>query len=299
MEKLSDNEKKVRSYYEDVWSDPFKMERGGEDLYLGCHYGLWEKGIKNKKEAFLNMNDFVGRLICLDNNKKMKILDAGCGVGATSIYLAKKYPNIDFTGITLAPSEVLLAKKLQKEKQVNNTEFIVENYLDTGLPDNYFDGVFALESLCYTQNQKTFVNEMYRVLKSGGKIAILEGFLKDDTPFNPIMKKIFNAFLVRRSVPALESLTAFKSYMLMAGFEKIDIMDLAEKGNVGAPRIQVYVNFLINFFRFLSSQLKMSLNLKNYEPTKDLNYVRGAAFLEYFLGLSKKTGYFAITAVKK
>ena len=114
MKKMTSDEKKVRDFYENYWT--IRTQRNDENLILGYHYGYYERGINNWKEAVLNMNDFVGKLIGLDNNKKMEILDAGSGPGFVSNYLASKFPNINFKGITLSSKEVELATKMKKEK---------------------------------------------------------------------------------------------------------------------------------------------------------------------------------------
>ena len=179
-EELDYVERKIREYYDNIWSPPILIRDRVDNPLLGFHYGFYEKGIKNREEAAINMNDYVGRLLNLDN-RKGRIIDLGCGIGSTIIYLAMKYPNIKFFGITLATSEINFAEKLQREKQVKNAEFILGNFVKTNFSDEYFDGVYALESFCYALNKKYLCNEMKRILKSGGKLVIIDGFFKDNS----------------------------------------------------------------------------------------------------------------------
>jgi predicted RNA methylase len=48
--------------------------------------------------------------------KNLSILDAGCGIGSTSVYLSEKYENSTFFGIMLTKSELEIANKLKKQK---------------------------------------------------------------------------------------------------------------------------------------------------------------------------------------
>jgi tocopherol O-methyltransferase len=78
------NEEDVIRYYERFWS---KTELWWEtDKTLAIHFGYYEKGIRSHTEAVLHMNDVTWQLLRLNGDKPCQILDAGCGVGGTSIY---------------------------------------------------------------------------------------------------------------------------------------------------------------------------------------------------------------------
>jgi len=296
MEKIIATEKKIKDYYEDIWSPPVHIDGRDEDPLLGFHFGYYEKGIKTWKEAAINMNDFVGRLLKLNNNKNIEILDARCGTGAASIYLAIKYPKVNFTGITLAHAEVDFANKIQKEMQVENTKFLVKSYTNTGFPKSYFDAVFALESFCYAPIKKDFILEMKRVLKPDGKLVVLDGF-RTDRALAPFMQNVYNSFLSRRSVPNLISLKDFKSYLKIEGFKEITILDLAKSNGIVYNFLQV--DFLKYLLDFLQTQFKKLIKSKAYKLEENVDYKLGALVPELFLGISKKFGYYAITAVKE
>jgi len=169
----SDIEKEIQNFYQSLWSDPAKINRSGQNILLGYHYGFYEKGIKNIKEAMMNMYEYINRLLELDDRTSMNILDAGSGIGYTSIYLAHKHSNCIFHGITLTSNELKIAKSLQKKNLIDNVQFKQGSYMNSRYPDNFFDRIFALESLIYAPNKKEFLNEMHRNLKSNGKLIIV------------------------------------------------------------------------------------------------------------------------------
>ena len=153
---MTDAEDYVADYYEGIWRHFVRWWRA--DKTLGLHWAFYEEGIKNFEEAILNLNEFVGKLLDLNDKTKMEILDAGCGVGGTSIYLANKYKNVNFTGVTITPGQIELAKKFAKERNANNTTFLLKNYIDTGYPDGFFNGAFAIESASYAPDKRAFVD---------------------------------------------------------------------------------------------------------------------------------------------
>ena len=120
--KLTELENEAKDYYDMVWSNPNRICQLGREL-LSWHFGFYEKGINNSNEAKINMMDYVGRLLELDDESFMKLLDAGSGVGSTSIYLAKKYSNCVFHGITISYYESILAGILQKKTKLVMYDF--------------------------------------------------------------------------------------------------------------------------------------------------------------------------------
>jgi ubiquinone/menaquinone biosynthesis C-methylase UbiE len=291
--KLSEEEKKIMDYYEKLWSFPIQLKNRVENPLLGFHYGFYEKGIKNWEEAAINMNDLVGRLLHLDN-KKGQIIDLGCGSGSTLAFLALKYPNIKFHGITLASSEANFAKNLQKEKNLDNIEITLGNFVRTNYSNGRFDGIYALESFCYAKDKIELLDEMKRLLKSGGKLVIIDGFLTD-RPFGSFMKVVYQSLLSRRSVPHLMSVNDLELY-LKKEFKGVNFLDLSKNSGILYNFLQQdYIRIFIKFFYI---QLKRTVFGKTYVPKKDMDYLWGALVPELFLGINKKIGYYAITAIK-
>ena len=289
-----DVKERIIYWYEKHWEPGFiKWWKGYETLAL--HDGLHQKGIRSFEEALLNMNDFVAKLLELDKfeDKNAKILDAGCGVGGTCIYLGNKFPNINFIGITISRKQVELARKFAKEKNFNNnTNFLLMDYMKTDFPDNYFDGVFALESISYAPNKKAFIEEMYRILKPGGKLVIICPAIKKN-PLNPILEKIYKWYHMGRgnpySFPVLKNLLNY----LREGFSNIRVMDLSRNiiwSEVRSTLISIPYTFLILFKKLFKG--------KKYDASKDPAFYLAVAILTPIMGLSRTSGYYAIKGSK-
>ena len=195
--KLTELENEAKDYYDMVWSNPNRICQLGREL-LSWHFGFYEKGINNSNEAKINMMDYVGRLLELDDNSFMNILDAGSGVGSTSLFLAKKFSNCIFHGITISYYESIIAGILQKRNDISNVRFQQGSYMNTSYKKNFFDRIFTLESVIYSPNKKEFVKEMYRILKPNGKIIILDIFPKK-YQFNFLTIKIDNYLYQRKN----------------------------------------------------------------------------------------------------
>jgi len=112
--------------------------------------------------------------------KPKLVLDVGCGIGGTSRYLAKTYPDAQVTGITLSPNQVKRGTVLAAERGLENVEFKVMNALKMDYPDDSFDLVWACESGEHMPDKKAYVDEMVRVLKPGGTLVLATWCQRDE-----------------------------------------------------------------------------------------------------------------------
>lgn len=109
-----------------------------------------------------------------------KILDLGCGEGWAPLYFARSGAFVNCCDIS--PKSIELAKKYAEAnglKDKINAE--VMNAEELKYKDNYFDCVFMNATLHHCDVEKVS-NEIKRVLKPGGKAAIIE-----DNAYHPVL----------------------------------------------------------------------------------------------------------------
>ena len=287
-----DVKERIIYWYEKHWEPGFvKWWKGYETLAL--HDGFHQRGVRSFEEALLKMNDFVGELLNLSGYEKARILDAGCGVGGTSIYLGNKFPNISFTGITISRKQVEMARKFADERNFNNnTEFLLMDYMNTTFPDDYFDGIFALESISYAPNKRDFIREMHRILKPGGRLVIICPAIKRN-PLNPVLERVYRWYHSGRgnpfSFPVLKNLLNY----LEEGFSNINVIDISKNimwSEVRAFLISIPYVFLVLFRKLLKG--------KRYDASKDPSFYLAVAILSPIMGMSGTSGYYALTGKK-
>lgn len=98
------------------------------------------------------------------------VLEIGCGMGIDSSELARR--GSDVTGIDLTERGIALARKNFEQQELKGT-FKVMNAEALEFPENHFDCVYSFGVLHHTPNTNTAINEVYRVLKKGGKCFIM------------------------------------------------------------------------------------------------------------------------------
>jgi ubiquinone/menaquinone biosynthesis C-methylase UbiE len=293
MDSLTDEEKKIQDYYDNIWMNEIKINQKYMDV--GYHYGFYDKGFITYYDAAQNMNNYIGTLLGLSNEESLKILDVGCGVAATSRYLAKRYPNCHFTGISLGTEEIKLAQKRQKEQQIENVIFFPRNYTNTRFQNNSFNNAFAIESIVYAVNKKDVITEISRVLKHGGKFVIIDAFLKVNPPWNPFLNNLYDLDLQKRAVPTFITLQEMISILESEGFSDITIHDLYKI----IKAYYFFGGFFYGFTHLFSSQIKQLMYQRKIKSDNDSKQrMLGAALIELLLGVTKKLGYYSITAKK-
>lgn len=140
------------------------------------HYGFWERDTKTLKQAVENTNILAAQR--LDLREKDYVLDAGCGVGGTSIYLATKY-GVKVVGITLSSVQSAQATKLAEKNLARDmVSFEIMDFQDMRFQDCTFDKIVAIESVGHAQDKRKFFLEAYRVLKPRGKIVTMDPLLR-------------------------------------------------------------------------------------------------------------------------
>jgi tocopherol O-methyltransferase len=185
------------------------------------HYGFWNNKIKSHQEALLNVNKFLADTVKIKSDDI--ILDAGCGIGGSAIWLAQNY-NVRVDGITISEKQLKEAKNLSTKYKVDHVYFYKRDFLNTGFNENSYSVVWAIESVCHAEDKKDFIKEAYRLLKNGGRLIVDDGFLLR-SPKNKHEQKDLDAFLEGMALSNLAFETDFKKSFEDVGFKNIKIYD--------------------------------------------------------------------------
>jgi tocopherol O-methyltransferase len=178
------------SLYEDVW---------GEHI----HHGYWDTpNDRNRHDAQVRL---VDKLIEFGPVPRgARILDAGCGIGASAVLLAR---DLDATveGITLSTEQVRRAmEKARTGGVADRVRFQMMDALGTDYPTGSFDVVWALESCELMPDKRRFLAECFRVLKPGGTLLVATWCARDDrldASETRLLQRIYRDFVVSHVLP--------------------------------------------------------------------------------------------------
>ena len=103
------------------------------------------------------------------------VLEAGCGVGAQTIILARNSPNAKFTSIDLSEESLCAARERVSSQGFTNVTFHQSDIFHLPYEDNSFDHLFLCFVLEHIPNPIEALLCLRRVLKRGGTITVIEG----------------------------------------------------------------------------------------------------------------------------
>ncbi|HEY9833636.1 MAG TPA: methyltransferase domain-containing protein [Stenomitos sp.] len=154
------------------------------------HHGYYGPTGKEKKERRQAQIDLIEEMLTWAEVRNLgtvsgycpQILDVGCGIGGSSVYLAHKY-NAQTTGITLSPVQAKRATQRAQDAGLGTeVQFQVADALDMPFADNSFDLVWSMESGEHMPDKEKFLQECYRVLKPGGTFLMATWCHRPITP---------------------------------------------------------------------------------------------------------------------
>lgn len=107
-----------------------------------------------------------GLLSILELPERGVLLDAGGGTGRVAQWLVGKTGKLIITDLSL---------KMLKQAQEKRAMVTVNSHSERlPLPANYFDRIIMVDALHHVCNQQETADELWRVLKPGGRIVIEE-----------------------------------------------------------------------------------------------------------------------------
>lgn len=205
---------KITQTIADFWnqiSEGWKMIWGPH-----IHHGFYEDGKSSTPlEAQENLIEKLTALLKI--TPQDQILDAGCGMGGSSLFLAKKY-HVNVCGITLSQKQVAIAKQTAQLDHIKNVTFKVEDALSlSSFADNSFDLVWSLESCEQFYDKNLFLKQAYRVLKPGGQLMLATWCSSQDEYEGNLAKK-YRKLCLAFDLPYMPTMKHYCNLLTTNGF---------------------------------------------------------------------------------
>ena len=274
----------VKHYDACYWDYLFAWS-GRNDLAL--HYGYWDENTHSHSQSLLNKNQKLYE--AADIKSSDYVLDAGCGIGGSSIWMAKNHAN-NLKAITISAKQAYYAGRHAKRHGVaEQIDFEVSDFCQTPYADETFDVVWGLESICHALNKADFIREAFRVLKKGGRLVVCDGFLMQREVADedwPAMVDCLDGW----AVPNLCLRDEFTHILSDQGFENIKYDDITEQTLPSAE-------YMYKVAKRLEPVQKISQWLGLRSETQTANFKVGLAQLHLFQNKLVEYGIFSAQKV--
>lgn len=187
------------------------------------HHGYYENNVSmTPLQAQENLILQLAALLHLQPQDNL--LDVGCGVGGSSLYLAKNY-EVRVTGITLSSKQMELASLQRDMEGIGQVSFKLDDALTmTSIKDNSFDIVWSLESCEQFFDKSLFFQQAKRVLKPGGKF-LLATWCSDAEEYQDKLAKDYQKLCRAFDLPYMPTLSHYTKLFSAHQFSLQNVMD--------------------------------------------------------------------------
>jgi len=175
--------------------DNFKTGKGME---WGEHHACLFHGTERFFRAGYNANLITSWLPALDGvvdklKKGGKVADVGCGHGASTVLMAKTYPNSTFIGYDYHADSIRTARERAQAAGAMNVRFEVADAVS--YPDQSFDLIAFFDCLHDMGDPIGVSRHARRALKVDGTAMIVEPFANDNVKdnLNPVGRVMYGA----------------------------------------------------------------------------------------------------------
>lgn len=250
------------------------------------HFGFYDDEVTTHKEALLNLNKVLAKHGEVQDGDV--ILDAGCGRGGSSIWLAENF-NVKVEGITLVPHQVQKAKKLAAKKQLESqVRFSEQDYCNTEFKDESFSLIWACESSCHAFDKKKFYEEAYRLLKPGGRLVCAD-YIRTDRPLSEEGEALLHSWLDGWSINDIDTYAEHEQNVQSTGFSYFKLEDITKFTEPSLSHLHSMSNRLWGFGSFLRK-----IGLRN-----DVNHGNHLASIKQYEALQNNLWYYGLMVLKK
>lgn len=124
-----------------------------------------QRMLANDLFAYFDSEDFAEK----------RILDFGCGRGASTAILGRMFPRAEITGVELVPAAVAIARKISEHHSLTNVKFY-ESPSGTELPPETTDYDFVIMSAVYEHllpdERRPVMRQLWQSVRSNGFLFI-------------------------------------------------------------------------------------------------------------------------------
>ena len=210
----------VTPFYEFAWGSSFHFSprRPGERL----------------SDAHRRHEEGVARLLGL--RPGMRVADVGCGVGGPLVAVARA-SGASVTGLNINGRQVAIAERLVRKAGLEGTcRLVPGDFTDAPFDAGQFDAAYSFEAICHTKNTDLAFRELFRILRPGGEIAIVDWCLTERfDPHDAGHRDVRARIETGNATPDLQTTEEQLAAVRSAGFEVLSATDQAGECDPRTP----------------------------------------------------------------
>jgi microcystin synthetase protein McyJ len=206
----------------------FRGEVYGETLY--GNLGYWPRPGMTIEEACDALTDLVATAAQLGPGDR--VLEAGCGYGASAVHYTRRYQPAAVTGIDATDVRIQAGKDYIAASGLADTIQIgLGDATALAFPEAAFTKVLAIECAFHFDTRRAFLHEAARVLVPGGRLALADYLLRPGIDPERYLEELYPTPTLRaRNVPDnFHDAAVYTTRLHEAGFEHVAIEPITDQ----------------------------------------------------------------------
>jgi len=224
----------VRRYYEATSRALVRFGQGSSEGAI--HRAVWGPGVTSVARAMHYVEDRIATRLPGSGDDELRLVDLGCGVGASLCYLAG-LRRIRGVGVTVSPAQVAAATERIRSSGLGGRLSCIEgdyNHLPGGLAA---DAAYAIESFVHGTAPERFFAEAARLLEPNGLLFVCDDFLaRAESRSRAPDAAWLERFRFGWHVNTLLTETETSELAREAGFSHVETLDFSANLELGRPR---------------------------------------------------------------
>ena len=202
-------------------------------FWSGAGGDVW---VNKQREMDIMLNPLGDRVIeRLDLKSDAKIIDIGCGCGATTLEIAKKITQGEILGVDISEPMLDKAAETAREMSLSNISFEVKDVQVDVMPQNYFDVAFSRFGVMFFEDPFEAFKNIHSSLKEDGLLSFVCWQNASLNPWQSLSIQVIKEFLdLPAPAPkspgpfAFEDKTYLEDILRKSGFKGLEILDNQE-----------------------------------------------------------------------
>jgi tocopherol O-methyltransferase len=225
---MAELNRRIRDFYDA--STPLWLDTWGEQMHHGFYGPDGQRRVGNRQaqidmiEELLDWGGAADRAVG-------RFLDAGCGVGGSSRYLARRYPGAEGLGVTLSPVQAHRGNGYNREQGLSDRLTLIAKdvyALDTKQTGR-FDLIWSMESAEHMGDKEGLFRLFYDLLAPGGQLLMATWCHRPEPPYlSPTDQYYLQRICELYHLPPLVSIPTLAEAAATAGLENIQTEDWSD-----------------------------------------------------------------------
>ena len=204
-----------------------------KQFWSGAGGDVW---VDKQREMDIMLNPLGERVIQgLDLKEETKILDIGCGCGATTLEIAKIVNQGEVIGVDISEPMLERATQTASDMAFTNISYQVKDVQVDEMPNNYFDIAFSRFGVMFFEDPFEAFNNINHSLKDDGQLSFVCWQHASLNPWQSLSIQVIKEFLDLPAPPpkspgpfAFEDKSYIEEILNASGFRDIEIKDNQE-----------------------------------------------------------------------